>query len=171
MAVKKTTWQAELDELLSICERRSGRAKQLPHCAICARYSGTSPAFEGILSLLETLPASDQPRALAIAAERLARVPPSQRSQQVTVANFGPLLDSPGWPLVGNLIIDMGNEDTARHLSHPRLAGIQELTLLGFAYGNAIAGSSFTSALLNSNLSSVRVLTLHSADLEDGDRS
>jgi hypothetical protein len=171
MAAKKSFWKADLEELLSICERRSGRAKQLPHCAICARYSGTSPAFEGILSLLETLPTSQRPLALAMAAERLARVPASQRSQQVTAVNFGPLLDSPGWPLVGGLIIDMGNEDTARHLSHPALAGIEELTLLGFAYGNAVAGSSFTAAVLDSNLSSVRVLTLHSTDLADEDRT
>ncbi len=169
MAVLTSQWEAVLDELLTTCERRAGRAQGLPHCAICARYAAASPAFEGVLSLLETLPAAEQGDALATAAARLAAVPAGQRGQQVTAANFGPLLDSPGWPLVRSLVIDLGSEDTARFLAHPRLAGVEELTLLGFAYGNAVAGAAFTAALLGANLPTLRALTLHSTDLADED--
>jgi hypothetical protein len=169
MGTRGEHWRSDLDELLTVCEQRAGRAEGLPHCAICARYANNSPAFEAILSLLETLSPEQAGAALAVARGRLSRVPAAQRSQQVSAATFGALLNTPGWPLVGHLIIDLANEETAQLLSHPGLLGVEELTLLGFAYGNATAGSPFTRALLESSLQNVRVLRLHSADLADED--
>jgi hypothetical protein len=171
MATKSASWRLELEELLTLCERRAGRTGELPHCAICARYASTSPAFEAVLSLLETLPRDQAAEAVGVAQRRLARVPASRRSQQVSAATFGVLLDSPGWPLVGHLVIDLASEETAGFLSHPGLVGIEELTLLGFAYGNATTGSPFTQALLESSLENVRVLRLHASDFADEDRS
>lgn len=165
MAMKGDSWRSDLQELLTECERRAGRAREMPHCAICARYDNASPAFEAVLSLLETLPPDQAAEALTEARARLAVVPASQRPQQVSAETFGVLLDTPGWPLVGHLVIDLASEETARFLSHPGLEGIEELTLLGFAYGNATAGSRFTEALLDSSLLNVRSLRLHSADL------
>jgi hypothetical protein len=170
MVTRGNSWRSDLEELLAVCERRAARAEELPHCAICARSANTSPAFEGVLSLLETLPPEKAAAALAAARGRLARLPASQRTQQVSAVTFGVLLDSPGWPLVGHLVIDLGSEESARYLSHPGLLRIEELTLLGFAYGNATPGSRFTRALLESSLLNVRVLRLHSADLADEDR-
>lgn len=171
MTTKSDHWRSDLDELLTVCERRAGRARALPHCAICARYSEMSPAFEAILSILETMPQDQLAEALGEARRRLAPVPATLLSQQVGADTFGVLLESPGWPLVRHLIIDMANEATARHLPDRRLDEIEELTLLGFAYGNATAGTNFTRALLGSALDSVRVLKLHSADFADEDRT
>lgn len=123
--------QAELNDILDVCRQRFGLPPTLPHCAICARYATENLPFEALMSFLDVVPAELRSGFLAVAADRLAAMPAAMRQQQVDAVTLPVLMDSPGWPLVRSLLIDMGKQEIHRHFDDPRLNAIEEVTLLG----------------------------------------
>lgn len=161
-------WRSELHETLTVCVERANRPVALPHCAICARYATDNLPFEALMSLFEVMPKQLRKESLHIAQERLTAVRPSMRQQQVDSVILPVLMDSPGWPLVRSLVIDMADQAIFRHLNDPRLGAIEEITLLGFAYGGCYPTPEFCQALFNSP-SLVKVRTLHFHSIESGE--
>lgn len=155
----------ELQEILSVCVERAKLPIPLPHCAICARYATDSLAFSALLSFLDVLPEKLQSEAVAIAAEQLTDVPAPMRQVSVKATTLPVLLDSPGWPLVRSLVIDMAHQKIRGHFGDSRLTKIEEVTLLGFAYGGCEVDAEFSQAFFHSAaFSSLRTLLLHSVE-------
>ncbi len=159
------SWLAELKEILSVCAQRASLPVTLPHCAICARYATDSLPFEALLSLLDVLPVELLPQALAAAEDCLASLPPAMRQQHVNAVTLPVLLDSPGWPLVRSLVIDLADQEIRKHFDDPRLKAIEEITLLGYAYGGCKLRPAFCDAFFHSrSFPSLRSLSFHSTE-------
>ncbi len=123
------------------------------------------------MSLLDVMPAELHAEALAAAAVRLSTVQPAMRQQHVSAVTLPVLMDSPGWPLVRSLVIDMANQAIHQHFDDPQLSSIVEITLLGFAYGGCEVQPAFNDALFNSRgFVNVRSLIFHSTE-SDADMS
>src|SRR5262249_935527 len=158
-------WRVELKEILDVCGQRASLPVTLPHCAICARYTTDNLPFEALMSLLDIMPGELHAEAIAAAADRLSAMPPAMRQQQVSAVTLPVLMDSPGWPLVRSLVIDMSNQEIHQYFDDPRLSTIQEITLLGFAYGGCELQPAFNDALFNSSgFVNVRSLVFHSTE-------
>jgi hypothetical protein len=154
--------------MIDVCTQRANLPVALPHCAICARYSTDNLPFEAILALLEVVPESERAEAVRIAMRGLKAVPAAIREQQVTATTLPVLFDTPGWPLVRSLVIDMADQSIAAHFDDPRLGAIEEITLLGFAYGGCEISEEFAQRLFNSStLKKVRELKLHSMEASE----
>jgi hypothetical protein len=163
---------AELRTLIDACLKRGNRPVPLPHCAICARYAKVNLAFEGILAFLDALPAADASALTELVESELSSLPSGYRQQPVTVADFAALLDAPSWRLVRSLVIDLYGEEIARHFADPRLANVEEITLLGGAYGGPDITPEYLRALVESPaLVNVQKFTLHSGDVDAEGRS
>jgi len=159
------SWPAELKEILNVCAQRASLPVTLPHCAICARYATDNLPFEALLSLLDVLPEEHLPQALAAAEDRLSGLPAAMRQQHVNAVTLPVLLDSPGGPLVRSLIIDLHDQAIHKHFDDPRLQAIEEITLLGFAYGGCKLKPAFCDAFFNSRrFPSIRSLSFHSTE-------
>jgi hypothetical protein len=158
-------WRAELKEIIDLCTQRASLPMTLPHCAICARYATDNLPFEALMSVLDVMPEELRPEALAAAQDRLSALAPAMRQQQVNAVTLPVLMASPGWCLVRSLVIDMANQEVHQCFNDPRLSEIEEITLLGFAYGGCEMQQSFIEALANSRgFSNVRSLILHSIE-------
>ena len=165
MSKRTDDWQHELDEILSVCEERGRRPVELPHCAICVRFSTDNLPFEALMSLLEVLPDELLPAALNAARRRLEGVRPDMCQQQVSHVTLPVIMDSPGWLLVRSLSIDMADQDILRFFDDQRFSNIAELTLLGFAYGGCEVRAEFADALFQSKqFPRLRTLLLHSIE-------
>jgi hypothetical protein len=163
---------AELRGLIEACLRRGTRPIPLPHCAICARYAHENLPFEAILALIDALPAGEAAATTALVERELAALPAAYRQQQVTDVTFAALLSAPSWPLVRSLVVDLYGEQVERFFVDPRLAQIEQITLLGGAYGGPDISLEFLKGLTESPaLTSVRKLTLHSGDVDDDGRA
>jgi hypothetical protein len=164
-------WRAELKEILDVCAQRASLPVTLPHCAICARYATDNLPFEALMSLLDVMPGELHGEALAAAADRLSGMQPAVRQQHVSAVTLPVLMDSPGWPLVRSLVIDMANQEIHQYFDDRRLSNIEEITLLGFAYGGCEVKPAFSDALFNSRgFVNVRSLIFHSTE-SDADMS
>jgi hypothetical protein len=87
------------------------------------------------------------------------------RQQQVDAVTLPVLMDSPGWPLVRSLVLDMASQEIHKHFDDPRLGAIEEITLLGFAYGGCDLQPAFYDALFNSRgFANLRTLIFHSTE-------
>jgi hypothetical protein len=158
-------WRAELKEILGVCAQRASLPVTLPHCAICARYATDNLPFEALMSLLDITPAELHSEALAAATDQLSGMPAAMRQQHVSAVTLPVLMDSPGWPLVRSLVIDMANQAVHEYFDDPRLSDIEEITLLGFAYGGCEVKPAFSEALFNSrSFVNIRSLTFHSTE-------
>lgn len=164
-------WRDELKETLGVCAQRASLPVTLPHCAICARYATDNLPFEALMSLLDVMPHELHAEALAAAADRLSAMPPAMRQQQVSAVTLPALMESPGWPLVRSLVIDMADQSIHQHFDDSRLIAIEEITLLGFAYGGCELTPAFNRALFDSrSFVNVRSLIFHSVE-SDADTS
>jgi hypothetical protein len=161
----------ELQTLINACLARGRRPIPLPHCAICARYACENLAFEAILAIIDAMPAGEARTTATEVARQLADLPASYRQQLVDQGNFAAILDAPSWPLVRSLVIDVHEAKIADRLADPRLAEIEELTLLGYAYGGPDIPPAFIERLVDSPaFARVRKLTLHSGEIDDEGR-
>lgn len=157
--------KSELKEILNVCTERASLPATLPHCAICARYATDNLPFEALLSLIDVMPAEILPGALAAATDRLSGLPLAMRQQLVDAVTLPVLMDSPGWPLVRSLVIDMVQQEVHKHFDDPRLQAIEEVTLLGFAYDGCELKAAFNQALFHARgFASLRSLTFHSIE-------
>lgn len=164
-------WRDELNEILDVCAQRASLPVTLPHCAICARYATDNLPFEALMSLLDIMPDELIAEARATAADRLSEVPPAMRQQHVSAVTLPVLMDSPGWALVRSLVIDMADQSICQHFDDPRLSNIEEITLLGFAYGGCEVKPAFNDALFSFHgFVNVRSLIFHSTE-SDADMS
>jgi hypothetical protein len=125
----------ELEELIAACLARGHRPIPLPHCAICARYALENLPFEGLLALIDALPPAEATAAAQRAERELAALPAGYRQQLVSVDTFAALLVAPSWPLIRSLVIDLHGTGQESWFADPRLEKIEEVTLLGYAYG------------------------------------
>ncbi|HVW00055.1 MAG TPA: hypothetical protein VHB77_06940, partial [Planctomycetaceae bacterium] len=161
----------ELQSLLEACLARGNRPIPLPHCAICARYAHENLPFEAMLAIIESLPPELARTIAADLAGKLAGLPAAFCQQQVTLDDVAAMLDAPSLPLVRSLVVDLSVQEIGRFLSDPRLEQIEELTLLGYAYGGPDITTAFLRELVESpSLRRVRKLTLHSGDVDQAGR-
>jgi len=157
--------RAELKEILDVCVQRASLPVTLPHCAICARYSADNLAFEALMALLDFMPAEMLPEAIAAASDRLMMSSAAVLKQHVDYTTLPVLMDSPGWPLVRSLVIDLANQDICKHFNDPRLNEIEEITLLGFAYGGCEVESAFNDAFFHTtSFANLRSVEFHSTE-------
>ncbi|MDB5386261.1 MAG: hypothetical protein JWM11_1907 [Planctomycetaceae bacterium] len=162
--------QKMLNRLVDACLKRGTRPIPLPHCAICARYANENLAFEGILALLDALPEVEAHDVVEHIEDALADLPAGYRQQLVTADNFGAQLEAPSWRLVRGLLVDLYSEGIEEYFADSRLAKLEQITLLGGAYGGPDISVEFIRAIVESPVfGNVRKFYIHSGDVsEDG---
>lgn len=105
-------------------------------------------------------------------ARRLHDVPSGYRQQLVNQINIEAILSAPSWPLVRSLVIDLYGDDIHSHFNDERLAQVEEITLLGGAYGGPDIGPGFMQSLVESPaFGNVRKFSIHSGDVGDETRA